>query len=63
MTGGRHAGHTGPLKWLAALVRHPGWIAELLVKPNWGQRSIVVLVMQTLDGRDELQLQQKRDGG
>lgn len=53
---------TRPLKWLAALVRHPGWIAELLIKPNWGQRSIVVLVMQTLDGAMSFSFKQKRDG-
>jgi cholesterol oxidase len=53
---------TRPLKWLGTLVRHPGWVAELLVKKNWGQRSVVVLVMQTLDGAMSFTFKQKRNG-
>lgn len=53
---------TRPLKWLATLVRHPGWVAELLIKKNWGERSIVVLVMQTLDGAMSFTFKQKRNG-
>ncbi len=53
---------TRPLKWLGTLVRHPGWVAELLVKKNWGQRSVVVLVMQTLDGAMRFTFKQRRDG-
>jgi cholesterol oxidase len=54
---------TRPLKWLRQMVRHPGWVAELVFKPNWGQRSIVVLVMQTLDSSMELTFRRKRGGG
>ncbi|MDO8189092.1 GMC family oxidoreductase [Conexibacter sp. JD483] len=54
---------TRPLKWLTQMVRHPGWVAELVFKPRWGQRSIVVLVMQTLDSSMEFTFRRKRDGG
>jgi cholesterol oxidase len=54
---------TRPLKWLGQMARHPHWVAELVFKPNWGQRSIVVLVMQTLDSAMELTFRRRRDGG
>ncbi len=54
---------TRPLKWLGQMIRHPGWVAELVFKPRWGQRSIVVLVMQTLDSSMELTFKRRRDGG
>jgi len=53
---------TRPLKWLRQMVRHPGWVAELVFKPRWGQRSIVVLVMQTLDSAMELTFRRARNG-
>jgi len=51
-----------PLKWLAQIVRHPGWLLELIVKPRWGERSIVVLVMQTLPGAMEFTFKRRRSG-
>jgi cholesterol oxidase len=54
---------TRPLKWLGQMARHPGWVAELVFKPNWGQRSIVVLVMQTLDSSMELTFRRRRGRG
>jgi cholesterol oxidase len=54
---------TRPLKWLGQLVRHPGWVAELLLKPGWGERSIVVLVMQSLDNSMRLVATPRRGGG
>ncbi|MBO9533896.1 MAG: GMC family oxidoreductase [Solirubrobacteraceae bacterium] len=53
---------TRPIKWLAQAVRHPGWLLEMLVKPRWGERTIIVLVMQALDGAMSLSFKQKRDG-
>jgi cholesterol oxidase len=61
MTGGGNR-LTRPVKWLGTVLRHPGWVAELLVKPRWGERSIVVLVMQTLDGSMSFSFKQKRSG-
>lgn len=53
---------TRPLKWLVQMVRHPGWVAELLLKPRWGERSIVVLVMQSLDNSMQLVATPRRNG-
>jgi cholesterol oxidase len=54
---------TRPLKWLGQMVRHPWWVAELLLRPRWGERSIVVLVMQTLDSSMEFTFRRRRGGG
>jgi cholesterol oxidase len=54
---------TRPLKWLGQMVRHPGWVAELLLKPRWGERSIVVLCMQTLDSSMAFTFRRRRGGG
>ncbi|NLT05645.1 MAG: GMC family oxidoreductase [Solirubrobacterales bacterium] len=40
---------TRPLKLLGAILRHPGRLASLLLRPGWSRRTIVLLVMQTLD--------------
>ncbi len=40
---------TRPLKLLAQIVRHPGRFAQLLRPKNWSRRTIIILVMQTLD--------------
>ena len=40
---------TRPLKLLAAAVRHPLRFAKCLWPRGWSQRTIIVLVMQTLD--------------
>jgi cholesterol oxidase len=39
---------TRPLRWLAAIARHPVRFARLLATPNWSRRTLIVLVMQTV---------------
>jgi cholesterol oxidase len=40
---------TRPLKLLAAMLRHPLRLAKVVWPRGWSQRTIIVLVMQTLD--------------
>lgn len=40
---------TRPLKLLGQIARHPGRFAQLLRPKNWSRRTIIILVMQTLD--------------
>jgi cholesterol oxidase len=40
---------TRPLKLLAQAAMHPGRFAKLLASKNWSRRTIIILVMQTLD--------------
>jgi len=40
---------TRPLRWLAAITQHPVRSARLLATPNWSRRTVIVLVMQTVD--------------
>jgi len=40
---------TRPLKLLGQLVRHPLRAADLMFRPGWSSRTIVILVMQSLD--------------
>jgi cholesterol oxidase len=40
---------TRPLKLLAQLVRHPDRLAKILFAKHWSRRTIIILVMQTLD--------------
>ena len=40
---------TRPLRWLAAIARHPVRFVRLLATPNWSRRTVIVLVMQTVD--------------
>jgi cholesterol oxidase len=40
---------TRPLKWLGAMLRHPVQTARLLVPFGWARRTVILLVMQTLD--------------
>jgi cholesterol oxidase len=40
---------TRPLKLLAQAAMHPGRFAKLLRSKNWSRRTIIILVMQTLD--------------
>ena len=53
---------TRPLKWLGQMVRHPRWVAEIMFKPNWDDRTIVVLVMQALDSSMKFTFRRRRDG-
>ncbi|MCW2970402.1 MAG: glucose-methanol-choline oxidoreductase [Solirubrobacterales bacterium] len=40
---------TRPLKLLAQAVRHPRRLAKVLFPKHWSRRTIIILVMQTLD--------------
>jgi cholesterol oxidase len=40
---------TRPLKWIAALVRHPLRTVRLLWPFKWSRRTVILLVMQSLD--------------
>jgi cholesterol oxidase len=40
---------TRPLKWLAQILLHPRRFAEVLFAKRWSRRTIILLVMQTLD--------------
>jgi cholesterol oxidase len=53
---------TRPLKLLGQILRHPGRFAKTLWPRNWSQRTIIVLVMQTLDNAIALRPTLKRNG-
>ena len=40
---------TRPLKWIAAMLRHPLQTARLLWPAKWSQRTVILLVMQSVD--------------
>ncbi len=40
---------TRPLKLLAQIARHPGRLVQVMFPKRWSRRTIIVLVMQTLD--------------
>ncbi len=40
---------TRPLKLLAQMLRHPGRLRKVLFAKRWSRRTIIILVMQTLD--------------
>jgi cholesterol oxidase len=53
---------TRPLKLLGAAARHPITFARLLDPRGWSRRTIIVLVMQTLDNAIELRGRRTRRG-
>ncbi len=53
---------TRPLKLLAQILRHPGQFAKTLWPKGWSRRTIIVLVMQTLDNAIALRPKLKRNG-
>jgi cholesterol oxidase len=53
---------TRPLKLLAQILRHPGRFVRVLFPRNWSSRTIIVLVMQTLDNAIALRPKLKRSG-
>jgi len=53
---------TRPLKLLAAAARHPLTFLKLLDPRGWSRRTIIVLVMQTLDNAIELRARRTRRG-
>jgi cholesterol oxidase len=54
---------TRPLRWLAAVARHPVSFARLLATPNWSRRTLIVLVMQTVDSALRFRPRPRRFGG
>jgi cholesterol oxidase len=53
---------TRPLKLLAQIARHPGKFAQTLWPRGWSRRTIIVLVMQTLDNAIALRPKLTRSG-
>lgn len=53
---------TRPLKLLAAIARHPVRLLKLFATPGWSSRTIILLVMQTLDNAIALRPKPTRDG-
>jgi cholesterol oxidase len=53
---------TRPLKLAAQILRHPGRFAKVLFPRNWSRRTIILLVMQTLDNAIALRPTLKRSG-
>ncbi|MFN8162478.1 MAG: GMC family oxidoreductase [Solirubrobacterales bacterium] len=53
---------TRPLKLLAQILRHPGHFAKTLWPRGWSRRTIILLVMQTLDNAIALRPTLKRSG-
>ncbi len=53
---------TRPLKLLAQILRHPGRFAKTLWPRGWSRRTIILLVMQTLDNAIALRPKLKRSG-
>jgi cholesterol oxidase len=54
---------TRPLKLLAQILRHPLKFAKTVWPGGWSRRTIIVLVMQTLDNAIALRPKLKRNGG
>ncbi|MBS1678293.1 MAG: GMC family oxidoreductase [Actinobacteria bacterium] len=53
---------TRPFKLLGQIVRHPGRFAKIMWPKGWSSRTIIVLVMQTLDNAIALRPKVKRNG-
>jgi cholesterol oxidase len=53
---------TRPLKLLGQIARHPARFAKTLFPRNWSRRTIIILVMQTLDNAIALRPNLKRNG-
>jgi cholesterol oxidase len=54
---------TRPLKLLGQIVRHPGKFARVMWPKGWSERTIIVLVMQTLDNAIALRPKRLPNGG
>ncbi len=53
---------TRPLKWIAAMLRHPLQTLRVLVPFKWSRRTVILLVMQTVDAAMHLQSKRKLFG-
>jgi cholesterol oxidase len=54
---------TRPLRLFSTLLRHPDRLLKLLTAPGWSRRTIILLVMQTLDNAIALRPKPRRGGG
>ncbi len=54
---------TRPLKWIGAMLRHPLQTARVLSPFGWSRRTIILLVMQSLDTAMRLVPKRRRFGG
>jgi cholesterol oxidase len=54
---------TRPLKFVAAAVRHPWQVLRLLGAYHWSRRTVIILVMQTLDNSIKFRPKKNRFGG
>jgi len=50
---------TRPLKWAAAMLRHPLRTARMLIPYRWSRRTVILLVMQTVDAAMHLRPKRK----
>ena len=53
---------TRPFKWIAAMARHPLQTLSLLNPKYWSQRTVILLVMQSVDSAMRLKPVKKRFG-
>jgi cholesterol oxidase len=53
---------TRPLKLLGQILRHPVNFLKIMRPKGWSRRTIIILVMQTLDNAIALRPKQKRNG-
>ena len=53
---------TRPLKWLAELLRHPLQNLRMIVPLKWSRRTVILLVMQTVDAAMHLKPKRKLFG-
>jgi cholesterol oxidase len=52
-----------PIKWLAAILRHPLRTGRMLIPHRWSQRTVILLVMQTVDAAMHFRPKRKIFGG
>ena len=60
---GRGTSLTRPLLWLGQALRHPIRLARTLWPFKWSQRTVILLVMQTLDNAIRLRSRRRLLGG
>jgi cholesterol oxidase len=53
---------TRPMRWIAGMLRHPVQALRLLSPVAWSRRTVILLVMQTLDTAMSLRASPKRFG-
>ncbi len=53
---------TRPLKWIVAMVRHPWQTLRMRIPYRWSRRTVILLVMQTVDAAMKLQPKRKLFG-